>query len=57
MLEFGELGGICVNVGCVLKKVMWLVVDLYECIGLVNVMGFDVEVCLVLLWKELVIYC
>lgn len=57
MLEFGEFGGICVNVGCVLKKVMWLVVDLVGCIGLVVVMGFDVLLCLVLDWKELVVYC
>lgn len=26
LIEVKELGGICVNVGCVLKKVMWYVV-------------------------------
>lgn len=34
MLEPGELGGTCVNVGCVPKKAMWLAADLSARIGL-----------------------
>ena len=55
MLEPGELGGTCVNVGCVPKKAMWLA-DLHERIGLANAMGFDVEARPALSWKELVIH-
>ena len=56
MLESGELGGTCVNVGCVPKKAMWLAADLHERIGLANAMGFDVEARPALSWKELVIH-
>lgn len=56
MLEPGELGGTCVNVGCVPKKAMWLAADLHERIGLANAMGFDVEARPALSWKELVIH-
>ena len=42
MLEPGELGGTCVNVGCVPKKAMWLAADLAGRIGLARAMGFDV---------------
>jgi glutathione reductase (NADPH) len=42
MLEPAELGGTCVNVGCVPKKAMWLAADLHERIGLAKAMGFDV---------------
>jgi glutathione reductase (NADPH) len=56
LLEPGELGGTCVNVGCVPKKAMWLAADLAERIGLANAMGFDVEARPALSWKELVIH-
>lgn len=42
MLEPGELGGTCVNVGCVPKKAMWLAAQLSEHIELAQQVGFDV---------------
>ena len=56
MLEPGELGGTCVNVGCVPKKAMWLAADLSERIGLAAALGFDVPVRPALDWKELVVH-
>ncbi len=56
MLEPGELGGTCVNIGCVPKKAMWLAADLAERIGLAAAMGFDVPVRPALDWKELVVH-
>ena len=56
MLEPGELGGTCVNVGCVPKKAMWLAADLSERIGLAAALGFDVPVRPGLDWKELVVH-
>jgi len=56
MLEPGELGGTCVNVGCVPKKAMWLAADLSGRIGLAAAMGFDVPVRPSLDWKELVVH-
>ncbi|WP_313348992.1 glutathione-disulfide reductase [Stenotrophomonas sp.] len=56
MLEPGELGGTCVNVGCVPKKAMWLAADLSGKIGLAAAMGFDVPVRPALDWKELVVH-
>ncbi|WP_261997116.1 glutathione-disulfide reductase [Stenotrophomonas sp. Ste96] len=56
MLEPGELGGTCVNVGCVPKKAMWLAADLSARIGLAAAMGFDVPVRPPLDWKELVVH-
>ncbi|WP_411851674.1 glutathione-disulfide reductase [Stenotrophomonas sp. LGBM10] len=56
MLEPGELGGTCVNVGCVPKKAMWLAADLAGRIGLAAAMGFDVPVRPALDWKELVVH-
>lgn len=55
MLEPGELGGTCVNVGCVPKKAMWLAADLAGRIGLARSMGFDVPVRPALSWTELVV--
>lgn len=43
LLEPGELGGTCVNVGCVPKKAMWLAADLGSRIGLAPALGFPVE--------------
>lgn len=56
LLEPGELGGTCVNIGCVPKKAMWLAADLAERIGLAHAMGFDVPARPALSWKELVIH-
>ncbi|MEN1970865.1 glutathione-disulfide reductase [Luteimonas sp. MJ204] len=43
LLEPGELGGTCVNVGCVPKKAMWLAADLGARIGMASALGFPVE--------------
>ena len=56
MLEPGELGGTCVNVGCVPKKAMWLAADLAGRIGLARAMGFDVPLRPALSWEELVVH-
>lgn len=56
LLEPGELGGTCVNVGCVPKKAMWLAADLSERIGLAAGLGFDVPARPALDWKELVVH-
>src|SRR5690606_36580099 len=42
LLEPGELGGTCVNVGCVPKKAMWLAAELSGRVGLAARLGFDV---------------
>ncbi len=44
VFEPGRLGGTCVNVGCVPKKVMWNAVALAEAIGHAPSYGFDVRV-------------
>ena len=56
MLEPDELGGTCVNIGCVPKKAMWLAADLAGRIGLARAMGFDVPLRPALSWKELVVH-
>ena len=43
LLEPGELGGTCVNVGCVPKKAMWLAADLGARLGHARALGFPVE--------------
>lgn len=40
LLEPGELGGTCVNLGCVPKKAMWLAAELAGRIALAGEMGF-----------------
>lgn len=42
VLEPGELGGTCVNVGCVPKKAMWLAADLSQKMALAAQLGFSV---------------
>jgi glutathione reductase (NADPH) len=42
LLEPAELGGTCVNVGCVPKKAMWLAAQVAERIALGAQLGFDV---------------
>ena len=41
LLEPGEFGGTCVNVGCVPKKAMWLAAELSQRIDLASRVGFD----------------
>ncbi|MDQ2701287.1 MAG: glutathione-disulfide reductase [Pseudomonadota bacterium] len=41
LLEPAELGGTCVNVGCVPKKAMWLAGDLAHKLALARQLGFD----------------
>ena len=43
LLEPGELGGTCVNVGCVPKKAMWLAGELGARMALAPALGFPVE--------------
>ena len=43
VLEPNRLGGTCVNVGCVPKKVMWNAAELAEGLGVAKEYGFDVE--------------
>jgi len=44
LVESGRLGGTCVNVGCVPKKVMWTAAELAHNLGYAADYGFDVEV-------------
>ena len=41
ILEPAELGGTCVNVGCVPKKAMWLAGDIAHKLALARELGFD----------------
>ena len=41
LLEPGEFGGTCVNVGCVPKKAMWLAAELSQRIDMASRLGFD----------------
>lgn len=43
LIEAGRLGGTCVNVGCVPKKVMWYAANLAHSIEDAGGYGFDVE--------------
>ena len=43
LIEPGDLGGTCVNVGCVPKKAMWLAAELGAHIRLASALGFPVE--------------
>jgi glutathione reductase (NADPH) len=44
LLEAGELGGTCVNVGCVPKKVMWNAAEIADALHSAAGYGFDVAV-------------
>jgi len=54
LLEPGELGGTCVNVGCVPKKAMWLAAELAGGIALASQLGFDVPASPDLDWPALI---
>jgi glutathione reductase (NADPH) len=43
VVESGRLGGTCVNVGCVPKKIMWYGADLAHRLGDAPDYGFDIE--------------
>ena len=43
VIEAGRLGGTCVNVGCVPKKVMWYAADIAHSLHDARDYGFDVE--------------
>lgn len=43
LVESGRIGGTCVNVGCVPKKVMWNTASIAEMLHLAADYGFDIE--------------
>jgi len=43
LIESGRLGGTCVNVGCVPKKVMWIASQIGKAIDLAPDYGFDIK--------------
>ncbi len=44
VVESGRLGGTCVNVGCVPKKVMWHASDIAHTFDIASAYGFDAVV-------------
>ena len=54
LLEPGELGGTCVNVGCVPKKAMWIASELAGQLALAARLGFDVQGSLRLEWPAFI---
>lgn len=44
VIENQKLGGTCVNIGCVPKKVMWFGSQIAETLQLAGSYGFDVSV-------------
>ncbi len=55
LLEPGEFGGTCVNVGCVPKKAMWLAAELSQRIDLAARLGFGLPAP-TLDWREFVVH-
>ncbi|MET0809230.1 MAG: glutathione-disulfide reductase [Pseudoxanthomonas sp.] len=55
LLEPGEFGGTCVNVGCVPKKAMWLAAELAQRIDMASRMGFDLPAAK-LDWQEFIVH-
>src|SRR5882724_1684529 len=43
LIESGPLGGTCVNVGCVPKKIMWNAAEIAEELQIAHSYGFDVS--------------
>ena len=43
VVEVGELGGTCVNVGCVPKKVMWYGAEIAHCLEMAGDYGFNID--------------
>ncbi|MDH5824411.1 glutathione-disulfide reductase [Luteimonas sp. RD2P54] len=54
LLEPAELGGTCVNAGCVPKKAMWLAAQLASQIGAAAELGFDVPAVPGFDWPEFI---
>ncbi|WCE03242.1 glutathione-disulfide reductase [Pseudoxanthomonas sp. JBR18] len=55
ILEPGELGGTCVNVGCVPKKAMWLAAEIGRHIEKAATLGFKVQ-SEALDWQEFIVH-
>ena len=55
LLEPGEFGGTCVNVGCVPKKAMWLAAELAQRIDTASRLGFDLPPPK-LDWREFIVH-
>ena len=55
LLEPGEFGGTCVNVGCVPKKAMWLAAELSQHIDMASRLGFGLPPPK-LDWREFVVH-
>src|SRR5690606_38302886 len=55
LLEPGDLGGTCVNLGCVPKKAMWLAANLAARIGIAARLGFEVPARPALDWREFIV--
>lgn len=53
LLEPGELGGTCVNAGCVPKKAMWFAADLADKLDCARELGFDVPELALPVWTTL----
>ena len=43
LIEKGQMGGTCVNVGCVPKKIMWSAASLHEAVTEARNYGFDTQ--------------
>ncbi|MFV2055578.1 MAG: FAD-dependent oxidoreductase, partial [Thiohalomonadales bacterium] len=43
VIESGKLGGTCVNVGCVPKKIMWYGAEMATYLANAKGYGFDIE--------------
>ena len=56
MLEPAELGGTCVNVGCVPKKAMWLAAEMAQRLAIAPQLGFNVATDVRLDWREFIVH-
>ncbi len=55
LIEPGEFGGTCVNVGCVPKKAMWLAAELAQRIDMASRLGFNLP-SPKLDWREFIVH-
>ncbi|MCH1424997.1 MAG: FAD-dependent oxidoreductase, partial [Burkholderiales bacterium] len=44
LIEKGQMGGTCVNVGCVPKKIMWSAASLHDAVIEASNYGFDAQI-------------
>ncbi len=56
LLEPSDLGGTCVNVGCVPKKAMWLAADMAQRLSMARQLGFDLPDAAPLDWREFIVH-